>query len=258
METSITLGEGAYGVVESITTPNGSVARKTLKLTDDENINSQLKRRFKREVQYQAGFNHPNIVKVLDSDLDCEIPFFTMPLAICSLGKENEHGINMSFQDKIAISRMVIEGIKAIHSSGQMHRDIKPQNVLRFHSEDGQYYGYAISDFGLVADRNRDNTTVLTMTSVPLGTINYISPECYLDAKNNSTFQSDIYSLGVLVKFIFDGETGLPMNKRQSKSIFNALIMRCTELEPSQRYSSINDLQDAFESICAQATLTEV
>ncbi|EIF5019350.1 serine/threonine protein kinase [Vibrio vulnificus] len=245
------LGSGAFGVVEKVKWKDGNfVARKTLKLTEDESINSQLKRRFKREVQYQAEFDHLNIVKVLESDLDCDVPYFTMPLAICSLGNESDHGISLSQKDNIIISRMIIEGIRVIHDSGQMHRDIKPQNVLRFHHSDGHDYDYAISDFGLVADRSRENTTALTMTSVPLGTMAYISPECYLDAKNNSSFQSDIYSLGVLIKFIFDGETGLPMNKRQSNSIFKELIMKCTEPQPADRYSSIDELKSDFENIC--------
>ena len=43
------------------------------------------RKRFIREVQIQSDLAHPNVMPVLDSDLDATPPWFVMPLAKCSL-----------------------------------------------------------------------------------------------------------------------------------------------------------------------------
>lgn len=238
-----TIGQGGFGIVEEIATPQGNMARKRLIHIH----NNALKRRFQREVEYQAQFQHINIVSIIDFDLLCESPWFTMPLAICSLGREQEVNINLEINDKVNISRMIMAGLAHIHSNDQIHRDIKPPNILRFHTLEGAYY-YAISDFGLVANRNIQDTTMLTTVTTPMGTPSYMSPECYLDARSASD-KSDIYSLGVVLKFIFDGNVGLPCRERSSESDIGAIVTKCTKDRPEERYDSVAELIIDFNKI---------
>jgi len=236
------LGEGAFGIVEAINTLHGTVAKKTLKLSNDESENNKLRRRFKREVEYQATCKHRNIVPILSHDLELLSPSFTMPLAICSLAQESE----LSIHDKINIAYMLMDGVEYIHSLGHIHRDLKPQNILKFHAIGGFYY--AISDFGLIANKNNENTTILTETSIAMGTEAYMAPECYLDAKS-ATHLSDIYSLGVILKFLFDDkQIGLPYSERFSDSIIGNIIRTCTKKESTERYQSINELRTDFQN----------
>jgi len=243
------IGQGGFGIVENI---GGNIARKKLLLDENEEVNTHLRRRFKREVEYQKMCNHPNVVTVLDSDLESSEPWFTMPLAVCFLGQERNHNIPIDDNQKIIISKMLMNGLTHIHSIGQIHRDIKPQNILRFHSADNSTFIYAISDFGLVANRDVENTTTLTSVTTIMGTQAYMSPECYLDARNAS-FQSDIYSLGVVLKFIFDGEVGIPYSERTSSSLLNDIIRKCTKRNPNERYDSVTELILDFEQTISES-----
>jgi serine/threonine protein kinase len=250
MSTVRVIGSGSFGIVEEFPTSNGILAKKKLLTSTDEQENRELRRRFKREVEYQSRLNHQNIVPIISCDLDSNTPWFTMPLAECHLGAESTQ---LTINDKINISHMIIDGIECIHLSGQIHRDLKPANILRFQSIDNSQYCYAISDFGLVADRSRENSTVLTMTNTGMGTLPYMPLECYTNAQS-ATFQSDIYSLGVILKFIFDGETGNPLRERSSNSIIASVISKCTKDNMNERYSSIAELRSDFINLTAEMT----
>lgn len=246
MSTSRVLGRGSFGVVEKIVTFQGNFAKKTLTLSNDNNENIALKRRFRREVEYQATFNHKNIVPILTSDLESDSPSFTMPLAVCQLGSEFSQNISISFLEKIEIVNMILDGIDEIHSTGHIHRDIKPPNILRFNAQNNGYY-YAITDFGLVANRESRDTTTLTQTSMAMGTMAYMAPECY-GAANSATYLSDIYSLGVVLKFLVDGgeDLGIPFRERISNSIISDIINKCTKDNPDDRYTSVANLREEF------------
>lgn len=86
------------------------------------------------------------------------------------------------------------EGLRAVHASGLVHRDLKPGNVLL--APDGP----RLIDFGIaqVVDGTR-----LTTTGGVLGTPSYMSPE---QARGDSVDPpSDIFSLGGVVYFAATG-----------------------------------------------------
>ncbi len=95
------------------------------------------------------------------------------------------------------------EGLRAVHASGLVHRDLKPGNVLL--AADGP----RLIDFGIaqVVDGTR-----LTTTGGVLGTPSYMSPE---QARGDSVGPpSDIFSLGGVVHFAATGQppfgSGMP------------------------------------------------
>ena len=89
----------------------------------------------------------------------------------------------------------VAEGLRAIHASGLVHRDLKPGNVLL--AADGP----RLIDFGIA--RVVDGTR-LTTTDGVLGTPSYMSPE---QARGSSVDPpSDIFSLGGVVYFAATGQ----------------------------------------------------
>ncbi len=243
------LGNGGFGVVDRVRLPNGLfVARKTLQLTGDQNQQNDLRRRFKREVEYQSSFKHPNIVGIINSDLDGQPPSFMMPLATCHLGNEGNVGLTFDFNTKVKAFLQVLDGLEVLHNQGYTHRDIKPGNILRFDNQDGSYQ-YAISDFGLISPSDRSNTTNITSTFGAIGTEVYMPRECYLYGFSVANAQSDIYSLGVLLLFLFkeNNETlGVPYDERESSSAFGGIISKCTKRDPENRYESIAQLRVAF------------
>lgn len=251
-QSSFQLGKGGFGVVERVQLQDGSfVARKTLQLTNDQEENVNLKRRFKREVEYQSSFNHPNIVNILQTNLDGHPPSFMMPLATCHLGGEGKAGLTFDFDTKIKAFLNTLAGLKALHDKGHVHRDIKPGNILRFDSPD-ESYRYAVSDFGFISPSDRSNTTNITSTGNVYGTELYMPRECYLRGFSVADVRSDIYSLGVLILFLFreDGEDlGVPYDERNSTGAFGDIISKCTKRKPEERYDSIAQLKIAFTDV---------
>ena len=81
----------------------------------------------------------------------------------------------------------IASGLDAVHSTGRLHRDIKPGNVMV--TEDGRV---VICDFGLVAD-----LASAARGLEVVGTASYMSPEQARGAPLGAA--SDYYSLGVML-----------------------------------------------------------
>jgi serine/threonine protein kinase len=95
---------------------------------DDEDV-----ARFRREVTLMRSLDHPNIIEVLDADLEREDPFFVMPLAERTLKREMGRP-RAPFAVREAWAREVFSAMTAAvahaHDQGVIHRDLKPENVL--------------------------------------------------------------------------------------------------------------------------------
>ncbi len=245
----ITLGRGGFGDVVKITRPDGLVvARKTLRLNPLED-NSKLIRRFKREVSYQKKLHSKNIVPILYSDLDSEPPFFDMPLATCDLGRELKSAKELGVNLKIYIFLCALSGVEHIHMRQQLHRDIKPENLLRFDYPDGSYI-YKLSDLGLISPAKGSVTTNITGAGGGFGTDQFLAREVYLRGFEAATVQSDIYSLGVLLFYLFGSKeeinSSLPYSTRQTSHLMGNVISKCTADAPSHRYENIAALRSDF------------
>ena len=77
------IAKGGFGVVHHVRLSDGqSAARKSFEpRAASSEERDKLKKRFQREVRIQSQLRHPNIMPVLDYDLDASPPWFTMPLA---------------------------------------------------------------------------------------------------------------------------------------------------------------------------------
>ena len=163
------IGKGGSGVVLRAfdRTAQTVVALKVLKpeLTHDP----KWSRRFARELRLGRPIRHPNVCRIFDIGEADGYKFLTMELAkqgtLRDLIKAGEPLRPLA--ERIADAAAVIDGLSAIHAAGIVHRDVKPDNLLRM--EDGRL---AISDFGLATDLP-DATAV----SVFVGTPHYMAPE---------------------------------------------------------------------------------
>ncbi|MBQ4781929.1 protein kinase [Pectobacterium versatile] len=241
------LGFGAFGRVEKVEVYNtdghlcGEYARKVLSvnpvLLNEYFSVDDWKRRFKREVDYQAKCNHNHIVRICIHHLNIENPWFVMELAETDLRSELKLN-SLSDDEKLSALKMVYEGVGYIHDKGLLHRDLKPENILKF---DGGCY--KISDFGLIKSMDSKAQTeflsgVLQDKQMGIGTPKYMSDEA---KRGVYTPKSDIYALGVITS---------EMNLSHIDGI-TALIDKSAAFTPRSRYDSVFEMIDILDGIIA-------
>ncbi len=85
----------------------------------------------------------------------------------------------------------VLSILEFVHSQGVIHRDIKPDNIMR-RDADGCLM---LIDFGAIKQVRNQPTLGTALQTVAIGTPGYMSPE---QARGNPRPSSDLYALGVI------------------------------------------------------------
>ena len=245
------INSGGFGIVHEVLNRDGNrYARKTFRLNasisaDDETVR-KAKARFAREMRIQSQIRHSHVMPILHAELDAEPPWFLMPLAdedyTAQIDRDKKNA-------KISLEPLlgILAGLEELHRLGYVHRDLKPHNVLSLAGT------WVISDLGLVLPTARD-TTVITSVLSAWGTQNYAAPELVRDFRNAPT-QSDIYSFGCLLHDIVGSRARVPYARVTEAGPVGAIIERCTEEDPSQRFPNISALRSALVTAIAAPVL---
>lgn len=204
------LGQGGMGAVyevEHVKTGN-TYALKTLfsQYMDQPGY----KERFEREAGIMAHLTHPNIVQIVDYNVD-GVPFLVMERLY---GTDLTHRIQeagfLTFGQSLEILTPVVDALELAHNMPQpiVHRDLKPDNI--FLCDDGIV---KLLDFG-IAKKLRDEgeqATVHTMDGSTMGTMNFMSPEQARGEVRQIDQRTDIFALGAILyqmlsgRYAFDG-----------------------------------------------------
>lgn len=112
-----------------------------------------------------------------------------------------------------------------------VHRDIKPSNIIIT-----EYDHVVLLDFNAAKFFSTDASS----DTILLGTKGYAAPEQY--GFGASTPKTDIYALGVLLKELASSLPSIP-------PALTKIINKCTKLNPSERYNTINELSNALLKI---------
>jgi DNA phosphorothioation-dependent restriction protein DptH len=120
---------------------------------------------------------------------------------------------------KVALE--IATAIREFHSHGVIHRDLKPQNVLRFGSV------WKLADFGIAKNLGR---LVTQRTFQQHGTLGYSAPEQFQGVDAHPS--ADVYSLGKLLVFLLTGQTDVDYVQYTS---WSGLIKRCIAQKPEDR-----------------------
>jgi len=241
------IGRGGFGIVSIARGDDGNdYALKELNTAAfgaaDE---AMLAKRFEREVRYQEQIVHPNVVSIVEHNLNDSPPWFAMPLAIGNLADEIQHDRTLGGEPQAPLFD-ILAGLEALHAQGFYHRDLKPANVLKFQTEDGGFV-YRISDFGLTTP-GAGQTTTLTGSNMAGGTVMYRAPECANNFRR-AMAQADIYSFGAILHDIFGGGMArIPHSKLTVAGALAPIVEKCSEGNPRRRYRSVANLrEDLFE-----------
>jgi serine/threonine protein kinase len=177
--------------------------------------------RFRREIQLAARLQHPHIVPLLSAGESQGLPYFVMPYVSgeslrARVAREGE----LPVTDTIRILRDVVSALVYAHSSGVMHRDIKPDNVLLSG-------GVAVvTDFGvakaLSISSEGHEAVGLTSMGMALGTPAYMAPE-QATGDPQADHRADIYSLGAMAYEMLTGRP--PFIGRSPQAVLAAHVV---------------------------------
>lgn len=123
----------------------------------------------------------------------------------------------------------VCEGVAILHHSGFIHRDIKPQNIMR--RADGSA---VLIDFGLVKDtaiapgQKGSSLSIVDGHTVGLGTPGYAAPEQLIGGDVSPA--ADIHALGIFADACFGD---------RPPRAWVRIIRRATCSLPNQRYATV-------------------
>jgi eukaryotic-like serine/threonine-protein kinase len=239
------MGTGTYGRVYECREQDehGTVVRDGLaiKYLGDEWLDDEPARnRFRREVRLTRGLEHQGIVPILYSNLSAKRPYIVMPLATSNLTERLQGGHAEDRGWSLTLFTRLVHAMSYAHARGVVHRDLKPDNVLLLKR------GPVISDFGMGKDLMAI-PTAQTKTSQPMGTLLYMAPEQWTDARS-AGYPADVFSLGKLLWELLANRQPRPWEPELDfieNEQLRGFIGRCTLQEPSMRY---RDAQDALRA----------
>ncbi len=176
---------------------NRLVAIKILR--DDFLEDEDFRSRFHGESQAVAMFSHPNIVSVYDvsTSVSLEADYIVMEMIDgISLKQYMEKKGVLNWKETLHFAIQIATALEHAHSRGNVHRDIKPHNIMVLKNG-----SVKVADFGIARMMSKGNT----LTKEALGSVHYISPEQAKGGRVDT--RSDIYSLGVVM---YEMMTGRP------------------------------------------------
>jgi len=257
------IGSGGMGVVHKVTDlkTNTVVAMKILR----EGLSGSDKAidRFFREARIAATLNHPNIVNILDYNISnfygqsyIAMEFVDGPSLRDIVEDKFENTIEVDLpyvKDVMLWTTQICDALEATHRKGIIHRDIKPDNIMLAPNN-----MIKLTDFGIV----HIEEATFTPTGALIGTPRYMSPEQVHGGRIDA--RSDIYSVGIIMYEILIGSPPfisgdisyqqvnvIPANPREICSSIpeevDAVVMRCLEKNPADRYQSSVELKRAVE-----------
>ncbi|SPE28735.1 Serine/threonine protein kinase with TPR repeats [Candidatus Sulfotelmatomonas gaucii] len=210
--------------------------------------------RFKQELRLSHKVTHRNVVRMYDLSEDSGMRFVTMELVIGrDLRSILEERGKLPPDEAVDIFQQICIALHAAHSVGILHRDLKPQNVMR--EDDGRV---VVMDFGLA--RTIEGNDGLTQTGALIGTLDYMSPEQALGKKLDQ--RSDIFTLGLIgyemltgaMPFRAESAIASLLSRTQQRAVpvadvdknipgtLSNIIAKCLEKDPANRYQSAEEL----------------
>jgi formylglycine-generating enzyme required for sulfatase activity/tRNA A-37 threonylcarbamoyl transferase component Bud32 len=259
------IGEGGMGAVYRA--KQMSLKRRVALKVLPPNLgaDARLLQRFHLEAQTASKLVSPHVVQVYFIGEHDGNHFYAMEFVDGTdlydvLKKARDENRLLTPDEACNFILQAAKGLAEAGRHGVVHRDIKPPNMMV--TKDGLV---KIADFGIVKVLGEHN---LTLTGQAVGTPAYVSPEQGRGDREVDQ-RSDLYSLGVVFYELATGQkpfTGttpnaliyqhcydepvLPKNHVSGISDeIQAVILRCLQKKPENRYQSADELVRDLEAI---------
>ena len=193
-----------------------------------------------REYQILKELSHPQLPEVFfymeEAGKEYMLRSYIMGRSLETV--VNEEGA-LSEKESIRILLSFCDVIEYLHSRKPpvIHRDIKPQNIIL--TPEGKC---ALIDFGtarLYKEANKEDT-------IFMGTQATAPPEQF--GYGQSDERTDIYALGMLIRFLLTGSL-----EKESNAIYSGALKKieskCTAFDPDKRYANIHRVIAALKFV---------
>lgn len=250
------LGRGGFGIVyEALLVAEPQAPSIALKILNPLSFADPLRQReLLREAAIVGRLHHTHIVRLVDSGVEQGYAWLASErVEGLPLDKLPEVNPAQRAARAITIVRQICDALATAHATGIIHRDLKPANILV--DEEGAPH---LLDFGLAFE---EHASISASHSAGLsGTPIYMAPE-QLSGLAPAGPWTDIHALGLLFAVMLVPQTAdrLADGRRLLKRMAGrqalarrdlrclppgprAIIARCLEPEPADRYPSAEQL----------------
>jgi len=211
----------------------------------------------KTEIRLARKIAHQNVVRVHDLGEGEGFHFLTMEYVPGLTLKQvlRQQG-TLAIGPGLQVAKQLCRGLGAIHESGIVHRDVKPQNIMVLPSGLVKLMDFGIAKIEAAADP-------VTRGGFVVGTPHYMSPEQTYGMDLDQ--RSDIYAVGAVMFEMFTGSppfTGAPVEvitqhrnaepadpsalRPDLPEALGRLILACLAKQPARRPASAQDLYGAL------------
>ncbi|MBK3578582.1 protein kinase [Streptomyces sp. MBT65] len=190
-----------------------AIKELTAALYVSESDQPRLLARTRAEARAAARINHSAVVTVHDVLEHDGRPWIVMELVEGnSLADEVKEKVRIEPAEAARIGVWVVRALRAAHTAGVLHRDVKPGNVLL--GQDGRVL---LTDFG-IAQIEGDST--ITRTGEVVGSVDYLAPERVRGADPGPS--SDLWALGATLYTAVEGRS--PFRRTSPLSTMQAVV----------------------------------
>lgn len=236
--------------------------------------------RFFNEARAISAIQHSNVV-TLESYGETETGDVYLVMEYVeghTLRKQLEEKRRLTLEQILHIAEQIGDAVSVAHGHGIVHRDLKPNNVMLVPGRAGERLTAKVVDFGIAKflQPDEEDDSPVTRTGLVLGTPKYMSPE-QCRSERTIDHRSDIYSLGVILyrmvagRCPFEGSgPGDIIGKHlhvpaapprtfapDIPDELDALIMRCMEKQPDDRFATMDEVIRALRRLSADRDASE-
>jgi serine/threonine protein kinase len=246
------IGEGGLArVFRAYRTKDGTLVAVKVPIRFDEVTGSH----FTKDILFWQNLHHRNIIEIYASNI-LPVPYIEMEYARASLG---DMQLPVDEEQAVALIQGIAAGLAYAHANGIVHRDIKPENILI--TADGTP---KITDWGLGKMMSNSRQSSVIGYSLAYAAPEQIAPQVY----GRPGPWTDIYQIGILLYEMLTGSTpgerdGVHdinraiLHEKPPEPVWDgtrvqalgAIIMKCLEKNPKDRYDSVSSLIHALDQV---------
>lgn len=265
------LGRGGFGVTflaKDVLLPGEPlcVIKQLCPKVSDTSALEMAQRRFEREAKILAKLGSHSQIPMLLNYFVAEGEFYLVQEYIrgSTLARLVRRGGCFSEAKVKSFLGEMLPLLQYVHSQQVIHRDIKPQNIIRC-EDDGRL---VLIDFGAVKEQiaQAGDTTMKAPTTHFIGTVGFAPPEQFA---LRPVFGSDIYALGITCLYLLTGKAPLDFDSdrhtgelvwQNSVSVsesFAQILSTMLKISLQERYQSVKQIMRTLNREDSQDNLAQ-